>query len=519
MFIDTVFRSRKLAVDVVPIDPSDVPSDQSDVPSDSSEPQSDGSEYIPSENEGYDSDESGIPPSEEYDSDEIIPPYESHTEKDTGVHQSIDLDGPVSQPELFPALSNSSLELSVVHLSDDELEEENIMRCVDIKGVYIRRILFSDTGVNGKKKSVPRVYNSYQYCKPCGKKVSNFTQHIFRRHKNVAEIRVAYETEDATNRRDLVTQIRLRYNHWFNLESIKKKQGELFLERRPTEPFAVKDYGPCPHCCAWLAKHLLWKHQVACVGKKPKLTTAALLTQSDVVANRVSDKASKKLRKEVFVKMKRDEVGMTARDDQLIIRLGNMWMEKNVGNPLKRGKYTSQVMRLSASLLLNIRKLDPQPHSLWNYLNQEQFDNIVSATLMTAACTMDDESELEKPSNALKIGFDLKRLINIKIALAIQQKEEEARKSAEDLRTIMDVFWPTRVAKAARVILAERRFNKEIELPDPEDLLRLNQYIKFQLQKLNFEKTEEVYNRVLQLVATKITIYNRRRTGEMEGIT
>ena len=75
--------------------------------------------------------------------------------------------------------------------------------------------------------------------------------------------------------------------------------------------------------------------------------------------------------------MHNDEVGDVARSDRLITVLGNKWMEKNMGNTLKRGKYTSEIMRLVARLLIALRKVTDKILSMWDFLAPENFDNIV----------------------------------------------------------------------------------------------------------------------------------------------
>lgn len=106
--------------------------------------------------------------------------------------------------------------------------------------------------------------------------------------------------------------------------------------------------GPVLFCHVWVDRK--WKHQKSCLKSPAKtLSTAAIVTRSDIMSKRIGSVASKLVTKEVYTMMKRDEVGMLAHGDELIRRLGNMWMEKNYGYRLKRGKYTSIVMQMNAS--------------------------------------------------------------------------------------------------------------------------------------------------------------------------
>ena len=131
---------------------------------------------------------------------------------------------------------------------------------------------------------------------------------------------------------------------------------------------------------------------------------------------------------------------------------------------------------------------------------------------------MDDLTDLQSPSNAIKLGFELKRMLHIKIGVAIEKGTRKDRDAAEDLLKLMEMFWGTRVTKNARVILSERNFNKRGSLPAPDDIKKLNIYLKEALQKIDYSNhTYESYISVVELVQAKLTLYNRRRTGELEA--
>ena len=249
--------------------------------------------------------------------------------------------------------------------------------------------------------------------------------------------------------------------------------------------------------------------------QKKKLTIAEIVTQSGVLSEKINRCASPKLVAEVFSIMHNDEVGDVARSDRLVIVLGNQWMEKNIGNTLKRGKYTSEIMRLVARLLIALRKVAGKQMSMWDFLNPENFDNIVKATLMVAAADMDDEDDLLYPSNARKLGFDIKRLCNLKIGLCIQGKDQQGQNDSENLMKLMNIFWGMRVAKLANVLLEERQFNSTKSLPMPEDIQKLNENISENIATLPLDPSN--FREAAELGLVKLMVYNRRRTGEMEG--
>ncbi|XP_060584452.1 uncharacterized protein LOC132740548 isoform X2 [Ruditapes philippinarum] len=479
------------------------------------------------------------PEEEESESD-----YDSVADKscfpktDEHASDSAETDGEMS--DIFPMLSEKSSCFSSSipqHQEDSEseserLDEDSILRDVNHPNIYIKRVLKNDMSKTGTIKKHERVYNSYQYCGACKLMTSNLAQHISRHikssnhpHASDREIQAIRSEQNEIEKKRLLKLLRARYNHESNMKTKEKGKGVIILERRPTTDFNVNKYGPCPQCLLWVAKKLLKKHQKKCINRKTNayLSIGDLTTQSECLAKDLLPIASKRLVKEVFSKMTSDEVGKTVKGDQLIVQLGNQWLEKNVGNVLKRGIYTSQIMRLVGRFLLNLRKICPQSNiqepSLWQYLKPEYFNDIVNATVLTASPISDEDDSLQAPSNAIKLGYDLKRLLNGKIGLAIMDHDEQSQSDAGKVLKLMDIYWGSRVTKAARVLLDERRYYAEKHLPHPEDILKLNCYLQDSISQLDYKKTDKMnFRLVAELIEAKLILYNRRRTGELQAV-
>ncbi len=62
----------------------------------------------------------------------------------------------------------------------------------------------------------------------------------------------------------------------------------------------------------------------------------------------------------------------------------------------------------------------PDEDKLIDYLKPNKFDFVVKVTLQCAASDMDDVEDLESPSNAIKLGFEIKCLIGAKKGFAIR---------------------------------------------------------------------------------------------------
>ncbi|XP_069109552.1 uncharacterized protein [Argopecten irradians] len=435
--------------------------------------------------------------------------------------------------DVFPMLISTDLEVAINKPaviepgdSDSDIEpEDEILRDKEKPGIYIKKVSKSATTKTGKVKKNERVYNSYQFCGVCGKKVSNFAQHIERNkrsHEQSLEIKKIQEETDKKKKDDLRTILRGKFNNAFNMETLKKGKGEILLERRPTKAFNLSDFGPCPKCLLWIAKKLMRKHQKSCVVRGTGTAASSMLiTQSDIISKRLTAEASENLVTEVFQVMLNDEVGKVAREDPLLIHLGNIWMEKNVDNKLKRGCYTSQILRLVARLFLQLKEMKPlaDGKTLWDYLQPQYFDVLAEATLSIADPSKEDAEDLAKPSNAVKLGYDLKRLINCKIGLSIMGNDQKSRQDAEDLLKTMQIFWGSKVTKLARVLLERRKYNKREQLPMPEDIEKLSTSLKKTITELDLDSVDpENFQHVAEVMSARLLMYNRRRTGELQAI-
>ena len=235
-------------------------------------------------------------------------------------------------------------------------------------------------------------------------------------------------------------------------------------------------------------------------------------------AGRISTSASKALQEEVFKIMTVDEISNIAQSDKLIISLGNLWLLKNAGNRLKRKYYTSSHMRGAARFLMNVRQLTGLPEaSFEELLTTSHFDDFVTGALITAS--PDDEEELQAPSVALKLGYDLKRLVGAKWGMSVRLKDNEGEDECKKFLKLMKFEWAIRVSKQAYITLQTRNFNKEKSLPEPDDLVKLNSYIKDELKKVDVHTNNfEIFRRAERLAQARLLVYNKRRSGEVEVI-
>ena len=158
---------------------------------------------------------------------------------------------------------------------------------------------------------------------------------------------------------------------------------------------------------------------------------------------------------------------------------------------------------------------------MWDFLTPKHFDAVARAALAVSMTDYDDEEELNSPSNAIKLKYDIQRLVNAKWAYIL--KNEGKASVSESCRNFLDVMkieWSDKVTRLARSILAERRLHKNSSdtIPDPNDIAKLVSYLKKELKTILKEKNRD-YRKMAMIVQTRLLIYNKRRSSEIDGVT
>ncbi|KAJ8017713.1 hypothetical protein HOLleu_44683 [Holothuria leucospilota] len=328
--------------------------------------------------------------------------------------------------------------------------------------------------------------------------------------------------QKSKERKRLLQILRNKGDNLHNKKVLHKKHGEVVLGRRQNEnhgSFSISEYGPCPSCLEWLKLDVIPRHQ--CPKRSEKLahqTKSSLLIQSAVLSGRFNVKASKMMMEEVFPIMRLDAIGQVARSDNLIVSLGNLWLQRSIGNELMRKYYTSAAMRLSSRLLITLRGMATPPTgtAMEDYLAPEFFQHVAQAALKVAQQDCSDEESLQAPSNAVKLAHDIKRMANIKLARSIESRNKEMKESSIDFLHLMSIQWST---KLARVLLEEKKHVKNSPLPVPSDVVKFSQHLKEKAKVCDLEDTSyQNYRKVVILALAALISYNRRRPGEVQAI-
>ncbi|XP_052229409.1 uncharacterized protein LOC127843707 isoform X6 [Dreissena polymorpha] len=404
-----------------------------------------------------------------------------------------------------------------------EVTDNDILRDSEYPEIYIRKQLKKANSVSGQayKKKHSRVYNNYHACYYCKELFLHIPVHM-KTHRNISEVR-----HELKKTQPDFSSLRKLGDDQHNRDVVNQKKGELIIARKSNEKtLDITKYGPCVNCREWMLLSGLKKHFRTCAkGEKRGMGKKDLVITAQILAGHVVGKPSKMMLEEVYRIMKDDECSRTAKNDVLILSLGESWLRRNIDNNDKRKYYASGRMRLCARLLIALKAQQLQTKSeenevtcetMWDFLMPSKFDDFVTASLAVSMPHMDDMEDLRAPSNAIKLKYDIRRLLNAKYAYLLRASDVVSNeiKQCKRFLKLMEIEWGERVTKVARTVLQTRRLTETKEVPAPDDVEKLTRHLVNELE--NTKMTPENYARIVQLCQTRLLLFNKRRSGELE---
>lgn len=99
------------------------------------------------------------------------------------------------------------------------------------------------------------------------------------------------------------------------------------------------------------------------------------------------------------------------------------------------------------------------------------FDIVVKVVLMIVLVGFDDEEDLKLLFIVIRLGYDIKKMLNCKWVKGIKEKDKEKIDDCKYFLRLMNLEWFIRVIKLVTVIFEFRYFNKEKLLLDLDDII------------------------------------------------
>ena len=417
--------------------------------------------------------------------------------------------------------SDSDDAISVVYPVSHPRTEKKKQKKKLARETKMKTVKKTDGGEIRIRSLTSNIYNQAHCCVFCKEVFTNISKHLKTHGKEEAVKEIVQFQGTKKEKQAKWNILRNKGDNEHNQRVLSEGDGEIILGRRTHGSVKLEDYGPCPGCFQWLKlDKTMYNHQKVCPSKiHDKHSKGELRMKSLIISGRQQSKASKSLINEVFPIMTNDEISAIAQNDVLIVCLGNNWLARNIGNQLRRKYYTSSRMREAARLLINAREILEKDVTMLELLNPENFDTVTKAALITASPSFDDEDDLKAPSTAVRLGYEIKRMLNFKWAEGIKSNNEQTIKDSKSFMKLMTIEWALKVTKLAKVTLEIRSFNKEKSLPDPLDIQNLQAKIREDIKAFNDkDKSPMNFRAAAQAAQARLLLYNKRRSGEIEGI-
>lgn len=234
--------------------------------------------------------------------------------------------------------------------------------------------------------------------------------------------------------------------------------------------------------------------------------------------------SSLQVKREVFKRMKPDEVTRTASTDILIIYYGEDLLKKI---KMKRRFYhISNKIRECAKFLMKMKKIEPH-NNLISMLRPENFDNTIEAVKSLSRYNISNRN-FGAASLALHFRTTLINLCDLATKLILRRKipyfYEDIDKTIttlERFKNLIDTQWATEIGSLVLKDLNEKSAMTPKLLPITEDIIKL--------AKLVENKAEEAYNKILtnrndtesyrilaEMVLVATILHNRKRVGDVQ---
>lgn len=120
---------------------------------------------------------------------------------------------------------------------------------------------------------------------------------------------------------------------------------------------------------------------------------------------------------------------------------------------------------------------------MYYFIVLKQFDRVVFCVVKV--CEEDENVDLKNFSIVIKLGYDLSRLVNVKLGIGIKEGNDKVKIEVGEFLQLFKMEWSVKVIKLVRVILDVRYFNKKKELFDLFDIEKLVVYFVREIKKLD----------------------------------
>ena len=399
---------------------------------------------------------------------------------------------------------------------------------------------FSVTKAVSKNGAI--VLDKQQFCYYCQKPQLKQARHLTTQHNTepfVARLLAVKDTNPSEYQKGL-KRLKCLGNFIHNVKSLKENKNDIVVVKRPSKARNISEYLPCIHCYGFYVVDELWKHTKNC-----EMTTAEedldvditdaskrLLNDSNVIQQSKCLLASACLpdcgglsmsadMRTLINAMHTDELPAVVRKDHILLLFGETLLKKY--GPARKNDIAQRLRQLSR-LLLKCRETLSNSLSYNDVLCGNKFDTCIKGTYSVCGLNMTDDGrrEFKVPSLALRLGHLLRKLVAVKQGFCLRNDDLDGLKEAETFGKLLQAEWTDTIATNAHNTLKRRKDQSIQLLPVTEDLRSLREYqmkeMRLAIDSLQVTPSFSTWRKLAQLTMTRMTVFNKRRGGEVSKL-
>ncbi|XP_071501222.1 uncharacterized protein [Diadema antillarum] len=362
-----------------------------------------------------------------------------------------------------------------------------------------------------------RVFDKRYPCLYCQTMQSQIQRHLRDMHGQEHEVAAIQYEKDRKKRQKKMTLLRNKGTHRHNCTVLRNGKGTIHVVYRPAYATSAEDYGPCEHCLGYYVRRDLWKHNCPLKPshqkkkhERPAKTCKLLLPPPRGVSPGLN---------KVLLTMKDDKISRIAKSDNLITEMAERQYRVH-GHDKDKETDVRNNMRESGRLLSKLRKMtDNKNAHMSEFIHPRKFKTVVAAVKEVAG--YDEETHQYKiPSLALKLGHTLQKMAKVQQGKGSGSGDDNMYHNAKKFSKRCTSDWSCFISSSALRTLHEQKRNRVELLPLTEDVVHLTNFLKERgrrsYQRLAADTSDsEAWNDLNEVTLAQITMFNRRRTGEM----
>lgn len=287
--------------------------------------------------------------------------------------------------------------------------------------------------------------------------------------------------------------------------------------REQTSRKGKVSYMVCCKCKGYFSSTSLRLHVRKCTKKTDNRKVISV--QSRKIAWDVHPEACSVLRTEVLPVLRLDPITDLIRYDRFLISFGNRMCTK-YRSPHHHKMIRAKLRSLGRFLLEMRKRLLDRITTFDDIFDPYYYEDIIFCINVIAQLDK-DTAKYKAPSTAFNLGIQLKYCMGMRRSQCIKNGNPVGSSKVKDLLKLFTEDISTSVNKTVTENQGDIRRSKKINLPQTDDVQRLNKYLATERNTYYSELCTNGFDfykwkNLASLLLISIQVFNRRRAGEIE---